>query len=168
MPELTPLHPDHARAVLAFERENRAWFARSVSDRGDAFFDRFDEQFRASLAEQDSGACAFYVLAEADGDDVLGRFNLYGLHDGTADLGYRMAEHACGRGLATAAVGELCRLAATRHGLRTLRAATSLTNLASQRVLAKCDFTPTGPADPSALGGKPGTWFRRDVTRQPG
>jgi ribosomal-protein-alanine N-acetyltransferase len=45
---------------------------------------------------------------------VLGRFNLYDLEDGAADVGYRVARHASGRGLATAAVEQLCRLASTR------------------------------------------------------
>ncbi|NUV38105.1 GNAT family N-acetyltransferase, partial [Streptomyces sp. KAI-27] len=38
MPELQRLRADHAPALLAFERENRAWFARTISDRGDAYF----------------------------------------------------------------------------------------------------------------------------------
>ena len=64
--------------------------------------------------------------------------------------------------MATAAVRELCRLAAARHGLRTLRAATSHENAASQKVLAKAGFVPVGPADP-ADSGKPGTWYQRDL-----
>ena len=53
----------------------------------------------------------FHVLVGDDGE-VLGRFNLVGIEDGTADLGYRVAEKAAGRGVATAAVLEVCRLAA--------------------------------------------------------
>jgi [ribosomal protein S5]-alanine N-acetyltransferase len=63
----------------------------------------------------------------------------------------------------TAAVRELCRLAAAQHGLRTLRAATARQNAASQKVLAKAGFVPVGPADPAHLGGKPGTWYQRDL-----
>ena len=65
--------------------------------------------------------------------------------------------------MATATVRELCRLAAARHGLRTLRAATSHENAASQKVLAKAGFVPAGPADPAHLGGKQGTWYQRDL-----
>ena len=162
MPELKRLHAGHAPAVLAFELANRAYFATSISDRGDEFFDQFTERHSASLAEQESGICAFYVLVAEDGS-VLGRFNLYDLEDGTAKLGYRVAQHVAGRGVATATVQELCRLAAARHGLRTLRAATARENAASQKVLAKAGFIPAGPADPAALGGKPGTWYQRDL-----
>ena len=162
MPELQPLNAGHAEAVLAFERANRAYFAASISDRGDEFFDQFDTRHSALLAEQEAGAGAFYVLVAEDGS-VLGRFNLLLAGDGTAELGYRVAQHAAGRGVATAAVRELCRLAAARHGLRTLRAATSHGNAASRKVLAKSGFVPVGPADPAHIGGKQGTWYERDL-----
>jgi ribosomal-protein-alanine N-acetyltransferase len=162
VPELQRLHAGHAPAVLAFELANRDYFAASISDRGDEFFDQYADRHRALLAEQEAGTCACYVLVADDGS-VLGRFNLYDVGDGTADLGYRVAQHVAGRGVATAAVRELCGLAAARHGLRTLRAATSRENAASQRVLAKAGFVPAGPADPASLGGKPGTWYQRDL-----
>jgi ribosomal-protein-alanine N-acetyltransferase len=50
----------------------------------------------------------------------------------------------------------------------TLRAATSSDNLASQQVLRKVGFLPVGPADPSHIGGKQGTWFERDLGSAPG
>ena len=163
MPELQPLHADHAPAVLAFELANRAYFAASISDRGDEFYAQFADRHRAMLAEQEAGLSAYYVLVAGDGS-VLGRFNLYELRDGTASLGYRVAQHVAGQGVATAAVQELCRLAAARHGLHILRAATSHENAASQRVLAKAGFVPVGPADPADIGGKSGTWYQRDLT----
>ena len=163
MPELKQLHADQAPAVLAFELANRAYFAASISDRGDDFFDQFTDRYNAWLAQQETGIAAFYVLVAEDGS-VLGRFNLYDIKDHTAELGYRVAEHVAGRGVATAAVRELCRLAATQHGLRTLRAATTSRNVASQRVLTKAGFVPIGPADPAHIGGKPGTWYQRELT----
>jgi RimJ/RimL family protein N-acetyltransferase len=163
VPELQRLRADHAPAVLAFELVNRAYFATFVSDRGDEFYDHFSEEYNALLAEQEAGTCVFHVLADEDGT-VLGRFNLFGLEDGTARLGYRVAQHVAGRGVATAAVRELCRLAAAKYGLRTLRAATARQNVASQRVLAKAGFVVAGPADPADLGGKPGTWYQRTLS----
>jgi ribosomal-protein-alanine N-acetyltransferase len=162
MPELQRLHAGHAPAVLAFELANRAYFAASISDRGDDFFAQFTDRYSALLAEQEAGVCAFYVLVAEDGS-VLGRFNLVDIKDHTAELGYRVAQHVTGRGVATATVRELCRLAAARHGLRTLRAATTHQNVASQKVLTKAGFVAVGPADPAHLGGKPGTWYQRDL-----
>jgi [ribosomal protein S5]-alanine N-acetyltransferase len=165
VPELQRLNAGHAPAVLAFELANRAYFAASVSDRGDEFFDQFTERHRALLAEHEAGTGAFYVLVAEDGP-VLGRFNLYDFKDGTAKLGYRVAEHVAGRGVATATVRELCELTAARHGLRTLRAATARDNAASQKVLTKAGFVPVGPADPADLGGKSGTWYQRDLIQK--
>jgi ribosomal-protein-alanine N-acetyltransferase len=162
VPELQQLHADHAQAVLAFELANRAYFAASISDRGDDFYARFAERHNAMLAEQEAGVCAFYLLVAEDGS-VLGRFNLYDVDDGTATLGYRVAQHVAGHGVATATVLELSRLAAARHGLHTLRAATTHTNTASRRVLTKAGFAEVGPADPAHLGGKPGTGYQLDL-----
>lgn len=162
MSELQLLRADHRAAVLAFELANRAYFAAFISDRGDEYFDQFTARHRALLAEQEAGTSAFYVLVAEDGS-VLGRFNLYDLEDGTAVLGYRVAQHVAGHGVATATVRELCQLAAARHGLHTLRAATSLENAASQKVLTRAGFVPAGAADPAHLGGKAGTWYQRDL-----
>lgn len=162
MPELQRLRADHGPAILAFELANRAYFAASISDRGDDFFDHFTDLHNTRLAEQETGTGAYYVLVDEDGA-VLGRFNLIIAEDGTADLGYRVAQHVAGRGVATSTVLELCRLAAAQHGLRTLKAATSDKNVASRKVLTKAGFTPVGPADPTDLGGKPGTWYQRDL-----
>jgi [ribosomal protein S5]-alanine N-acetyltransferase len=162
VPELQRLRADHAPAVLAFELANRAYFAAFISDRGDEFFEQFAERHSALLAEQEAGSSIFHVLVSDDGS-VLGRFNLFDLEEGTANLGYRVAQHVAGHGVATATVRELCRLAATQYGLRTLRAATSRENVASQKVLTKAGFVPAGPADPADIGGKQGAWYQRDL-----
>jgi ribosomal-protein-alanine N-acetyltransferase len=162
VPELQRLRADHAPAVLAFELENRAYFATYISDRGDEFFDHFTEDFSERLAEQEAGACVFHVLVADDGT-ILGRFNLFDLRDGAANLGYRVAQHVAGRGVATGAVQDLCQLAVAEYGLHTLRAATNHDNVASQKVLAKAGFVPVGPAEP---GGRPGTWYQRDLASE--
>jgi ribosomal-protein-alanine N-acetyltransferase len=162
VPELQRLRSDHGPAVLAFELTNRAYFATSISDRGDEFFNHFAERHAALLADQEAGMGAFYVLVAEDGS-VLGRFNLIFTENGTAQLGYRVARDVAGAGVATATVRELCQLAAAQYGLRTLRAATSHANVASQKVLANAGFVAAGPADPADLGGKRGTWYQRDL-----
>jgi ribosomal-protein-alanine N-acetyltransferase len=160
MSELQRLRADHAPSLLAFEVANRAYFAASISDRGEEFFEHFDEHLEARLAEQEAGEGAYYVLVDDDGA-VLGRFNLVFAEDGVAELGYRVAEEVAGRGVATAVVRDLYELAVSRHGVSTLKAATSHANTASQRVLLKAGFVPVGPADPAHLNGKPGIWYQR-------
>lgn len=160
MPELQRLRAEHAPAVLTFEATNRDYFASFISDRGDSFFERFGGEFDAQMAEQEAGTCVFHVLVDEDGS-VLGLCNLRNLHDGTADLGYRVAQRAAGHGVATAMVQAVCGLAAAQYGLHTLKAETSLENVASQKVLTKNGFVLVGPAQP---GGRPGTLFWRDLT----
>lgn len=147
--EIQLLRSDHAAALLAFELENRAYFARTIPDRGDAFFERFADVLDARLAEQADGDCYFH-LAVGEGGAVLGRFNLVDVADGAADLGYRVAERAGGRGLATWAVRQVCCLAANAYGLTELHAATTLTNAASHTVLTRNGFRVTGETTLSA------------------
>ncbi|MFH9064621.1 GNAT family N-acetyltransferase [Streptomyces coeruleorubidus] len=161
MVTLERLRADHADAVLAFERENRAYFARTVPDRGDTYFTPagFAERHRALLEEQHARVCHFHVLLE---DDVLiGRVNLVDAVDGSAELGYRIGERAAGRGVATAAVAQMCRLAAAEYGLTCLTAKTTLDNAASMKVLTRNGFTPVGD---TTLSGRPGIrYVRREL-----
>jgi ribosomal-protein-alanine N-acetyltransferase len=165
MPELQRVQADHEQAILAFETANRGYFTRSISDRGDDFFEHFAERHRELLDRQNAGEGAFYVLVADDGS-ILGRFNLTFAGDGVAELGYRLAEQATGRGVATATVIDLCRIAASQHGVRIVRAATSHANVASRAVLLKAGFEPVAPADPSEIGGKEGMWFERALDTQ--
>lgn len=159
MTVLERLRPDHAPALLAFERQNRAYFAASIPDRGDSFFTGFDERHAELLAEQAAGMHHFHVLA--DGGAVLGRVNLVGVAGGSAELGYRMAERAAGRGLATSGVRQVCALAFEEYGLTALRAETTVDNAASRAVLARTGFVEAGAI---TLMGKPGLRFTRDLS----
>ncbi len=159
MYELQPLRGDLEAAVFAFEQENRTYFARSISDRGDRFFEEFAERHRELLADQRAGTGAYYVLVD-DLGAVVGRFNLYELQEESAEVGYRVAERVSGRGVATSALRELCRIARDDIGLRRLRATASQANVASRRVLANAGFVVTGPAD---VAGRDGSVFELDL-----
>ncbi|MDX3769380.1 GNAT family N-acetyltransferase [Streptomyces sp. NBC_01707] len=159
MPALQLLRLDHAPALLAFEQENRAYFAASIPDRGDDYFAHFDVRHHDLLAEQAAGQHFFHVLVDGSGA-VHGRVNLVDVADGSAELGYRIAEKSAGQGLATAAVRDVCGLAAAEYGLTTLRAVTTLDNAGSRAVLARTGFVRTGEI---RLGGRPGLRFVRDL-----
>lgn len=64
----------------------------------------------------------------------------------SAGLGYWVDPAEVGRGLASAAVAALCRIADQELGLHRIQASTSRLNLASQRVLAKNGFEQCGTA----------------------
>ncbi|GAA2406885.1 GNAT family N-acetyltransferase [Streptomyces coeruleofuscus] len=160
---LEPLRADHADALLAFERENRAYFARSIPDRGDAYFTAagFAERHRALLAEQHARVCRFHVVLDEEGN-LIGRVNLIDVTDGRAELGYRVGERAAGRGVATAAVAQVCRLAATDYGLMSLTAVTTLDNPASMTVLARSGFA---RVEDTTVAGRPGVRYARRLGR---
>ena len=142
---------DHAPALLAFERENRAYFAASVPDRGDEFFAEFDTRYAQLLAWQAAGTDYLHLLVTERGE-VVGRVILTEVADGTAELGYRIAQKAAGQGLATAAVRKVRELAATEYGLSRLRARVTLDNPASRKVLEHNGFVAGGSL---TLNGKP-------------
>lgn len=157
MVKLERLRPDHADALLAFERANRAYFARIIPDRGDAYFAEFAARLEALLAEQDAGVCHFHVVLD-EGGELIGRINLMDAEGGSAELGYRVGESAAGRGVATAAVAEICRLSATAYDLTELTARTTLDNLASRTVLERNGFAYAGPI---TLNDRPGVRYAR-------
>ena len=64
--------------------------------------------------------------------------------DGRVEIGYGLHEEHWGRGYATEGVQALCRWAFGQEGVTAIEAETEPDNLASQRVLRKCGFVPTG------------------------
>jgi ribosomal-protein-alanine N-acetyltransferase len=157
VPVLERLRLDHAAALLAFETENRAYFAAAVSDRGDEYFRDFDVRLGSLLEEQAAGLVHLHVLVESDGS-IVGRINLFDVSGASANLGYRIAQRAAGRGLATTAVNELCQIAGRDYRLTQLRAATSPDNAASQAVLARTGFVRLGE---TTVNGRPAIQFVR-------
>lgn len=95
-----------------------------------------------------------------DGGEILGRVNLVDVLVGSAELGYRIAQRAAGQGLASRAVREVCDLAVTAYGLTTLRAETTVDNLASRNVLARSGFVATGE---KLFEDRPGITYRWDA-----
>lgn len=99
------------------------------------------------LEQQAAGRTVPWVLA--DGDEIVGRMTLNTIVRGpwlSADLGYWIDARYTGRGLASRAVVEVCRMADQDLDLHRIAAATVLDNAASQRVLLKCGFEPYGLA----------------------
>lgn len=154
-PDLQLVRLDHAPALLTFERENRAYFAASVPDRGDSFFAEFDTRLAQLLAGQTAGTGYFHLLVAAGGA-VVGRVNLVDVADGSAELGYRIAQKVAGQGLATAAVRQVRALAATKYGLTQLRARVTVDNPASRKVLEHNGFIAGGAL---TLNGKPALFY---------
>ena len=68
VPELERPRADHAAAVFAFASANRAHFATSISDRGDAYFESFTE--RSQRVSLNAG---FHEVGAADPSEIGGK-----------------------------------------------------------------------------------------------
>lgn len=133
------------RAIVRNRDHLRPWEPR----RGEEFFTERGQAERVAgqLKEQAAGRLVPWVLAV--GYEVVGAVTLPNVALGPfriANLGYWVDAQRVGRGLATAAVRAACRAADEQLGLHRVEAGTVVANLASQRVLAKCDFAVIGTA----------------------
>ncbi|NOR64355.1 MAG: GNAT family N-acetyltransferase [Rhodobacteraceae bacterium] len=154
---LRPLTHADLNALLAFERKNRAYFEQWVPPRPAWFFTdntRYISHMESLLQEQAEGAFQMYVLTSNAGQ-IIGRINLTISKSGIASLGYRIAQAQSGKGLATAAIKQICKLAPKAHGISSLSAQAARCNLASQQVLLNSGFAKThAPAQQVSLNGQ--------------
>ncbi|MGJ5756563.1 [SSU ribosomal protein S5P]-alanine acetyltransferase [Streptomyces puniciscabiei] len=141
--------PADAPALCTAYAENRKHLEPWQPRRPESFFtvagqaQRLEEQER----HRADGRLVPWLL-EADGR-VVGAITLSGIVMGafcSSYLGYWVTEDQQGRGLATAAVERVCRIARDRVGLHRIEATTLPENTGSQRVLEKCGFEAIGMA----------------------
>lgn len=133
---------DDAAALLEFELDNRAWFELHVEARHPTFYtlqgvgQHIDEYLEAHARGQWHPCVILHEGA------IAGRANLKDIDAaaGCAEVGYRIAEHAIGKGLATRAVRHLMALASSAWRLDRLKADVTVHNAASGKVLEKCGF----------------------------
>ena len=155
---------DHARPLERFERANHAFFAARVGDRGDDYFEHFDDHLAARVEENREGTSLFFVVVDTNGE-VLARVNISDIDQPTlTELGYRVAEHAQGRGIATQGVITALDIAAAR-GVKTVKARVSAANLASRRVLEHCGFDQTGQIEAPNGSSEIFIGYRKDLVR---
>jgi [ribosomal protein S5]-alanine N-acetyltransferase len=141
---------DDVPVVAALYRANRDFLAPWEPVRDDEFYTETGQQvvIEQTLERYAAGTCVPHVILDHSGQ-VAGRINLNDIVRGafhSCNLGYWVSAAANGRGLATAAVGEMARLAFGSFGLHRVQAATLLHNAASQRVLERNGFVRIGMA----------------------
>lgn len=141
---------DDAPAVATLYSANRDFLAPWEPVRDDEFYTERGQRavLDRALERYAAGMCVPHVVLDPDGQ-IAGRINLNDVVRGAFDsctLGYWVSESVNGRGLATAAVGEMTRLAFGAFGLHRVQAATLLHNGASQRVLDRNGFVRIGLA----------------------
>jgi ribosomal-protein-alanine N-acetyltransferase len=138
------LQRSDAEALLSFEIDNREWFERHIDSRGSQFYSvqGVSEHISACLSDFAAGLWHPFILEEPGGK-IVGRANLKGIDSAerSAEVGYRIAQRACGQGLATLAVQHLIQQAQSVWSLKQLVAEVYVANVASAKVLKRCGFS---------------------------
>jgi len=142
--------PEDAPVLAELVRTNRDFLAPWEPVRGEAYFTDTGQRAAVAVALDEHGRGRSLPCVILDGDGaVVGRVNISNIVRGAAqsgNLGYWMAESAGGRGVATAAVRDIIRIAFGELGLHRVQADTLVRNVASQRVLARNGFIRIGLA----------------------
>jgi ribosomal-protein-alanine N-acetyltransferase len=141
--------PNDARALSALYRAERAFLAPFEPDRGESFFTEATQRVRlAELAERRRAGAgdAWVILDDGQPAGVISLSNIVRGPFQSANIGYFVAQHRNGRGVATTAVRLVVKNAFTLLGLHRLEAGTLVDNRASQRVLEKAGFERIGLA----------------------
>lgn len=139
-----------AEALADVLTRNRTAMAELEPTRPEIYFTTKGQRaiIQDALRRYEDGVSFPRVVLSPDGD-VVGRINLNEIVRGPSlkgVLGYYVDAAQQGRGLATAAVDEVVRLAFQRLGLHRIEAATRTDNAPSRRVLEKNGFTEFGLA----------------------
>jgi len=139
---------DDAAALAALAQANRTFLAPWEPVRPDDWFteERQRATLRALAAQDPPGAVPCVILVDGEPADGVSLNNVVRGAFCSADLGYWVAQRHNGRGVGTAAVGQVLRIAFDELGLHRVQAATLLHNTGSQRVLERNGFTRYGLA----------------------
>ena len=141
---IRPLTSDDADELTALLAANRRFLAPYEPERPDAFFTAAGQRERLAAALENS-----WLFAILDGDAIAGTISLTNVaRDAfqSGNVGYWVAEDRNGRGLATAAVGELLVFAFGEAQLHRVEAGALVDNVRSQRVLERNGFDRIGIA----------------------
>lgn len=151
------LNMTDAQALLAFEIQNREWFESHIDARDPSFYSLqgVADHIESYLSDFAIGAWHPFVIEDSR-QRIVGRANLKSIDStrGSAQVGYRIDQRACGQGLATLALRHLIQEARMRWGLAQLVAYAFKENAGSRKVLDRCGFKLEQPPCNDNTGGE--------------
>jgi ribosomal-protein-alanine N-acetyltransferase len=160
---LIPPTLDVADELLRFETDNRAFFEARVNSRPAAYYSPEGVRDAIALAAREAADDKGYqFLVRTDAGELVGRVNLASVKRTQfqmAELGYRMAESACGKGYASEAVRLVLAQAFGTLGLMRVEANARVGNEGSVKVLLRNGFREFGRSTRSFKLG--GVWHDR-------
>ena len=107
----------------------------------------YAEMLRGSLREPEKRvwSAVWFLELKSKPGTVVGDLSFKGLRDdGMVELGYGLRPGCCGRGYMTEAVKAVSAWAIAQTGVTRVEAETAPENAASQRLLARAGYLPTG------------------------
>lgn len=146
---IRPATLDDAAVLAALYRRNRAFLQQWEPLREESWYTTAGQRdaLAAALADQEAGRAAPFVIMDAD--EPVGRITLSRITRAaflSGGIGYWVSADHTGKGLATAAVGDIKAYAFERLGLHRVEAATLPHNITSQHVLLANAFVRYGRA----------------------
>ncbi len=145
---LQPATTEFAAQLLAFEVDNRAFFESRINVRAADYYSLAG--VTRALAEAQFEAktdLGYQYLICHNNLGIVGRINLSRVrrnHFHSAELGYRIAESACGHGYASEAISQVLAKAFSTLGFMRIEAAATINNHASIRALLRNGFVQYG------------------------
>jgi [ribosomal protein S5]-alanine N-acetyltransferase len=141
---------DDAAALAQLVRDNREFLEPWDPRHEDGYFTEAGQRavIQEALRSHEEGTALPHVILDPSGA-VVGRITLSGIVRGafqSCSVGYWVSASHNGRGLATAAVREITRIAFDDLKLHRIQAGTLVHNVASQRVLERNGFVRFGLA----------------------
>ncbi len=147
---LMPASVEFAADLYQFELDNRAFFESRINARTQSYYSLDSVTKALQVAENEAKSDVGYQFFVCDKAlNIVGRINLTRVrraHFHSAELGYRIAELACGKGYASAAIRKILDKAFLELDLKRIEAAVSVSNLASIRALQRNGFSQYGHA----------------------
>ena len=103
-----------------------------------------EDFIKAMLSAHENDIFAFAIVADGKAVGSIAAYRQGNIHSRTAELGYYVAQEFWGRGLATAAVKEICAYVFENSDIMRIYAEPFARNAASCRVLEKSGFSLEG------------------------
>ena len=150
MPATRLVTAEDVPTLVALLCDNREFLAPWDPIRSPDYFTEAGQRAEVDslLQRYRQGSVLPHVVLDESGS-VVGRITLTSIVRGpfqSCTVGYWLSERSTGRGLATAAVADIKRIAFEELGLHRIEAGTLLHNVASQRVLERNGFVRYGVA----------------------
>lgn len=134
------LSREHTKLLFEFENNNKAWFERFIEPRADNFYSQHGIGKHIETASQSMAKGNSYSSILIDNNAIIARANLKDITQHSAFIGYRVAENATSKGIASYCLSQLIQLAQNNYGISQLNAMVLENNPASMRVLKKHHF----------------------------